>query len=104
MSLLLDLIEKYKTIAPYTAEEEDEISFPVSAIVIVVYKSLTGWWMIKCDGNTGLAPATYLKKIEEKEEVCMRGLYEEVCMRGLYEGLYEEVRMRGLYEGLYEGE
>ncbi len=55
--------------APYTAEEDDEISFLAGAVVMVIYKSLTGWWMIKHDGKTGLAPATYLKKIEDEEQV-----------------------------------
>ena len=56
-------IEKYQTLAPYTAEEDDEISFPQSAVAEVLQKSLTGWWLIRCDGYVGLAPATYLKKI-----------------------------------------
>ena len=56
-------IEKYQTLAPYSAEEDDEISFPQSAVAEVLQKSLTGWWLIRCDGYVGLAPATYLKKI-----------------------------------------
>ena len=61
--------EKYITVAPYTAEEEDEISFPGNAVAEVIQKSLTGWWFIKCDGKAGLAPATFLKKVVEEESV-----------------------------------
>ncbi|XP_011402812.1 PREDICTED: neutrophil cytosol factor 1-like [Amphimedon queenslandica] len=61
-------IEKYRTVASYTAEEEDEISFEPSLTVEVLQKSLTGWWLIRCEGKVGVAPATYLKKIEEGSE------------------------------------
>lgn len=61
-------IERYQTVAPYTAVEDDEISFAQSLTVEVLQKSLTGWWLIRCEGNVGLAPATYLKKIEEVSE------------------------------------
>ena len=64
-----DKTEKYITMASYTAEENDEISFPAGVVIMVIYKSLTGWWMIKYDGKSGLAPATYMKKIEDEEQV-----------------------------------
>lgn len=51
--------------ASYTADEEDEISFSAGSIATVLHKSLTGWWMVNCEGKTGLAPATYMKLIEE---------------------------------------
>lgn len=68
LSILYIDKESYKTVASYTAEEEDEISFGSSMTVEVLQKSLTGWWLIKCNDNVGLAPATYLKKVEKDTE------------------------------------
>ena len=34
----------------------------------VVTKSLIGWWLVRYDGKEGVAPATFLKKIEEEEK------------------------------------
>ena len=71
-------IEKYRTVASYTAEEEDEISFEPSLTVEVLQKSLTGWWLIRCEGKVGLAPATYLKKIEEGSEEVGALVYDDL--------------------------
>ena len=60
--------EKFRTIGEYKAEEEDEISFPEGVEVEVVTKSLIGWWLVRYDGKEGVAPATFLKKIEEEEK------------------------------------
>ena len=46
----------------YEAEEEDEISFPKGAVVDVLQKRLDGWWFVKHEDRTGLAPATFLRK------------------------------------------
>ena len=35
--------------------------------------------MIKCNGSTGLAPATYLKKITEDDRVSNKGELVMVC-------------------------
>ena len=51
----------------YEAEEDDEISFKRGAVVDVLQKSLDGWWMIKVNKQVGLAPATFLKKMENTE-------------------------------------
>ena len=55
-------IEKYYSVDDYEAEEEDEISFPKGAIVDVLQKRLDGWWFVKHEDKTGLAPATFLRK------------------------------------------
>lgn len=59
-------VEKYTTVEPYSAEEQDELSFAAGLAVDVLQKSLDGWWLVKlvADGTTGLAPATLLKKAE----------------------------------------
>lgn len=55
-------VEHYITVEEYTAEEEDELSFPKGVVVDVLQKSLDGWWLIKYDGVAALAPATFLVK------------------------------------------
>ena len=66
-------VERYITIEKYTAEEEDELSFPKGVTVDVLQKSLDGWWLIKLDGKAALAPATFLMKRESSEHspVCL---------------------------------
>ena len=34
----------------------------------VLQKSLVGWWLVRYHGTVGLAPATYLQKVESQEE------------------------------------
>ena len=51
----------------YEAEEDDEISFRRGAVVDVLQKSLDGWWKISVDQQVGLAPATFLKKVDNPE-------------------------------------
>ena len=52
----------------YSPEEEDEIPLGCGEIVEVLVKSMDGWWMVKDKNNqTGLAPATYLKKMKTTE-------------------------------------
>ena len=61
-------MERYITVEKYTAEEEDELSFPKGVTVDVLQKSLDGWWLIKHDGKAALAPATFLVKKETSNE------------------------------------
>jgi len=53
------------TVDAYTADEDDELSFPKGETVDVLQKSLDGWWLIRHRHKTGLAPATFLKKVEQ---------------------------------------
>ena len=46
----------------YEAVEDDEISFPEGAVVDVMQKRLDGWWLVRYEGQTGLAPGTFLRK------------------------------------------
>ena len=48
----------------YEAEEEDEVSFKRGIVLDVLQKSLDGWWVVKIEKKIGLAPATFLKKVE----------------------------------------
>ena len=65
-------IEKYVTVDAYTTEEEDELSFPKGVMVDVLQKSLDGWWLIRYNSKTGLAPATFLKKVESGDSIPVR--------------------------------
>ncbi|XP_005992560.1 SH3 and PX domain-containing protein 2B [Latimeria chalumnae] len=55
--------EKYTAIYPYTARDQDEISFDRGAVVEVIQKNLEGWWKVSYQGQEGWAPASYLKKV-----------------------------------------
>ena len=55
-------IEKYYSVDDYEAEEDDEISFPKGVVVDVIQKRLDGWWFVKHEDKSGLAPATFLRK------------------------------------------
>lgn len=39
--------QSYLTEAEYTAQLEDEVSFPKQVMVDVIEKSITGWWTIR---------------------------------------------------------
>ena len=66
-------VEHYITIEKYTAEEQDELSFPKGVKVDVLQKSLDGWWLIKYEGKAALAPATFLVKETTKENSSVCG-------------------------------
>lgn len=83
----------------YEAEEDDEISFKRGAIVDVLQKSMDGWWLVRINKAVGLAPATFLKKVEVQEldntsQVCcgqggltldtMRQLSVGLCLAACY--------------------
>ena len=53
----------------YEADEDDEISFPEGAVVDVMQKRLSGWWLVKYEDQIGLAPGTFLRKA--KNEMAM---------------------------------
>ena len=46
------------------AEEDDEVSLQRGAVVEVLQKSVDGWWSVKVNNQVGLAPSTFLKKLE----------------------------------------
>ena len=51
----------------YEAEEADEVGLRRGEEVEVMQKSIDGWWTVKlASGKVGLAPATFLKKMEDK--------------------------------------
>ena len=60
------------TVDAYLTEEEDELCFPKGETVDVLQKSLDGWWLIRYNSKTGLAPATFLKKVESGDSIPVR--------------------------------
>ena len=40
-------LQKYVAKEAYTAQLEDEISFPKNATIEVIEKSITGWWNVR---------------------------------------------------------
>ena len=61
---ITDNIEKYYSVDDYEGEEDDEISFPEGAVVDVLQKRLDGWWLVRYEDQTGLAPGTFLRKAQ----------------------------------------
>ena len=45
--LVGDYGQKYMAKDSYTAQLDDEISFPKNAAVEVIEKSITGWWRVR---------------------------------------------------------
>ena len=50
------------TIADFEAETPQEITLAEGSLVIVVKKHDDGWWLIKCKGQEGFFPASYLEE------------------------------------------
>lgn len=60
--------EKYYSVDHYNVEEEDEVPLRQGEVVEVLQKSMDGWWKVKVmSKQVGLAPATFLKKLENVE-------------------------------------
>ena len=64
-------LQKYVAKEAYTAQFEDEISFPKNATIEVIEKSITGWWNVRYgDGYIGVsgdmlnAPSWFLLQIQ----------------------------------------
>ncbi|XP_033119450.1 SH3 and PX domain-containing protein 2A-like isoform X2 [Anneissia japonica] len=53
--------EKYISNCAYEAQQEDELSFEIGAVVEIVKKSLDGWWLVKYLNEQGWVPAAYLQ-------------------------------------------
>ncbi|CAF1671495.1 unnamed protein product [Rotaria magnacalcarata] len=54
------IITKYVVNESYDAIMTDEISLLKDSCVIVIEKSLLGWWRVEFNNNTGLFPSAYL--------------------------------------------
>ena len=62
------------------------MSFPKGVTVDVLQKSLDGWWLVKHEGKTALAPATFLKKKQpgDSSPVSINSTLCTMSLRGLY--------------------
>ena len=57
----------------YTAENEDEVTFPKNAVLSVTHRSLDGWWQATYEGHTGLVPSSLLVPFGEQLNVTQVG-------------------------------
>ena len=73
--------EKYYSVDDYEAEEEDEVSFKRGVKMDVLQKSLDGWWVVKIEKKIGLAPATFLKKVEAQSAQVMHSTSNDVSIK-----------------------
>ena len=56
-----------KTVYAYNAQNPDEVSFPVGAIITQVETRDGGWWTGRYGERTGLIPSNYVKEIDSTE-------------------------------------
>ncbi|XP_035674150.1 neutrophil cytosolic factor 1-like [Branchiostoma floridae] len=54
-------IQRYVTTRPYTATEDDELSFCVGAVLQVLQRTDDGWWQARYSGQDGFVPAMFLR-------------------------------------------
>ncbi|XP_014247399.1 intersectin-1 isoform X2 [Cimex lectularius] len=54
------LLERVIALYPYTAQNEDELSFEKDDIVTVLAKDEPLWWKGECKGSVGLFPSNYV--------------------------------------------
>ena len=46
----------------YKPDMKDEMNLQLGSVVEVVEKTMDGWWLIRCKGEEGRAPATNLRR------------------------------------------
>uniref|UniRef100_A0A146LNG8 Intersectin-1 n=2 Tax=Lygus hesperus TaxID=30085 RepID=A0A146LNG8_LYGHE len=54
------LLERVQALYPYTAQNEDELSFEKDDIVTILAKDEPAWWKGECKGAVGLFPSNYV--------------------------------------------
>lgn len=52
-----------RALYPYTAANEDELSFQEGDIIIIHHKDPQGWWEGELQGRRGWVPANYLQEL-----------------------------------------
>ena len=55
-------------IFPYQAQQDDELSFPIEAILEVFDRtSNTNWFKARLGQQSGLIPSTYVQPVDERQ-------------------------------------
>ena len=54
--------EKFMVVKNYKPDMKDEVSLQMGCVVEVVEKTMDGWWLVRCKGKEGRAPATNLRR------------------------------------------
>lgn len=61
---LKSTVEKVIALYPYTAQNEDELSFDKGAIITVVAKEDAAWWKGEYNGTVGVFPSNYVQLLD----------------------------------------
>ena len=69
----------YITTEEYTAENEDEITFPKNAVITVTQRSLDGWWQATYNEHTGLVPSSLLVPFGEQPDI-IQNILVNMCL------------------------
>ena len=54
--------EKFMVVKNYKSDMKDEVILQMGCVVEVVEKTMDGWWLVRCKGKEGRAPATNLRR------------------------------------------
>ena len=57
---------KYSAVYPYTAQNDDEITFCTGDVINLISKSTDNWWRGELRGKIGLFPANYVQELREE--------------------------------------
>ena len=57
------------TVYPYTAQNDDELSFDKDAVITVLSRDNANWWRGEFDGKTGMFPSNYVT-VTDSCELC----------------------------------
>lgn len=77
----LETPERYKATCDYKAQNPDELSFSVNAIINVKLMKMDGWWLAECHGKEGYVPATYLRPCDMAASDCKDMCWETMDMK-----------------------
>ncbi|KAL5517832.1 hypothetical protein EMCRGX_G003457 [Ephydatia muelleri] len=74
----------YMATEGYTAENEDEVTFPKNAVLTVTWRSMDGWWKATYNGHTGLVPSSHLAPFEGQKDDAAVIHQEELALKQSY--------------------
>ena len=69
-----EVLTAYIATEEYTADDDDEVTFPRNAVITVTQRSLDGWWQATYNGRTGLVPSAHLVPFGEQPDIVQVGV------------------------------
>ncbi|XP_066276803.1 uncharacterized protein [Branchiostoma lanceolatum] len=88
----------YVTTRPYTATEDDELSFCAGAVLKVLQRTDDGWWLARYSGDEGFVPAMFLRPYDTSY-VHMAAAQDKLSMANLLAGEKQHQKSRNSMKG-----